>query len=53
MVAPGSNLYRISLIYDGNKWDTADCNRIVNPNAIQTDKQTDVEIDTVPCTPKR
>jgi len=34
-VAPGSNLYRISLIYGISMWEVADCNTILNLNRIQ------------------
>jgi len=34
-VAPGSNLYRISLLYGANMWRIADCNAILNLNQIQ------------------
>lgn len=34
-VAPGSNLYRISLLYGVNMWSIADCNGILNLNLVQ------------------
>jgi spore germination protein len=34
-VAPGSNLYRISLTYGVSMWRIADCNGILNLNLVQ------------------
>ena len=37
-VAPGSNLYRISLLYGVSMWEIAHCNGILNLNRIQADE---------------